>query len=302
MSATPISMLSKKILQYASTIDEAYRIAGEYRTFVSESIMVSSVKDGRAAVIEKTPSSMALYDPASSDSSVSRVVCTNHYQSDMFRDNPVNQENIRMSDSMRRYLRVEELLDSAGCVTPAMAASVLRDTRGLSGERIGYCNELAVNQLLAMHSVIFRPAERKIWVSTSPWQCGRFVCYDLDDVLASDFTSSVQIEDEAVPEDSFIYTREFADVLEFKRLLPEIQKAAASGSSVPDGFLEHFVALDSLYYNAYNVVGDYYDSVSRPSDAVSCWKKALTLPMKQSERERIIGKLEKHGAASAAVK
>lgn len=296
MSATPISILTKKILQYASNIDEAYRIAGEYNTFVSESILVGSVKDGRAAVIEKTPSVMALYDPAASDSSVERVVCTNHYQSDLFRDHPVNQENIRMSDSMRRYLRVVELLDSAGRVTPAVAASVLRDTRGLSGERIGYCNELAVNQLLAMHSVIFRPAERKIWVSTSPWQCGRFVCYDLDDVMESDFTSEVQVKGETIPEDAFIYTREFADVLEFKRLLPGIQKAAASGSIVPDDSLARFVALDSLYYNAYNVVGDYYESVSRLSDAVSCWKKALALPMKQSERERITGKLEKHGA------
>ena len=239
MSATPISILTKKILQYASDIDEAWRIAGEYRTFVSESILVGSVADGRAAIIEKTPSSMALYDPASTDTSVTSIVCTNHYQSGLFKDNPVNADNIRMSDSMQRFRRVKELMDSVGKISPVNAAAILRDTRGLDGEPIGYCNELAVNQLLAMHSVIFRPAERKVWVSTSPWQCGRFVCYDLDEVFASDFSSGIQVASEAIPEDSFIHTQTFANVLEFKKMLPVMQKAAHSGCIHRKSDLEH---------------------------------------------------------------
>lgn len=154
MSATPISLLTKKILQYASNLEEAWKIAGEYNTFVSESILVGSVNDGRAAIIEKTPSAMSMYDPADRDSSVAHIVCTNHYQSELFRDNPVNVENIRTSDSMQRFRRVEELLDSTDKVNPVNAAAILRDMKGLGGEPLGYCNELAINQLLAMHSVI----------------------------------------------------------------------------------------------------------------------------------------------------
>lgn len=66
-----------------------------------------------------------------------------------------------MSDSMHRFRRVEELLDSAGRVSVASTACILRDMRGEGGKSVGYCNELAINQLLAMHSVIFRPEERK---------------------------------------------------------------------------------------------------------------------------------------------
>lgn len=291
MSATPVSILTKKILQYASSIDEAWKIAGEYRTFVSESILVGSVADGRAAIIEKTPSAMALYDPAAADSSVTGIVCANHYQSDKFKDNHVNVDNIRMSDSMQRLRRVRELMDSVGKVSPVNAAAILRDTGGLDGECIGYCNELAVNQLLAMHSVIFCPAERKIWVSTSPWQCGRFVCYDLDEVLASDFSSDIQVASRMIPEDPFVQTSAFRDVLEFKKMLPVIQKAAHSGRMVPDDSLRHFIALDSLYYNAWNAAGDCLRASGRIDDAAACWRKALSLPMKLSERQYIEDKL-----------
>lgn len=295
MSATPISILTKKILQYASSIDDAWRIAGEYRTFVSESILVGSVSDGRAAIIEKTPSSMALYDPASVDSSVTSIICANHYQSDLFKNDSVNADNIQMSDSMQRFRRVRELIDSAGRVTPVNAAAILRDTRGLEGERIGYCNELAVNQLLAMHSVIFRPAERKVWVSTSPWQCGRFVCYDLDEVFSSDFSSGIQVASEMIPEDPFVHTSAFADVMEFKKMLPMMQKAAHSGRSVPDDTLKHFIALDSLYYNAWNVAGDCLRASGRREAAAACWRKALSMPMKLSERQYIENKIQNGG-------
>lgn len=297
MSATPISLLTKKILQYASNLEEAWKIAGEYNTFVSESILVGSVNDGRAAIIEKTPSAMSMYNPADRDSSVAHIVCTNHYQSEMFRDNPVNVENVRTSDSMQRFRRVEELLDSTGKVNPVNAAAILRDKKGLGGEPLGYCNELAINQLLAMHSVIFRPAERKIWVSTSPWQCGRFVCYDLNDVFASESAPvdsvvvPMEICSEAIPEDAFVYSSDFSNVLEFKRLLPVMQKAARLGRHVPEDSLRHFVSLDSLYFKAYDVAGDCYLSSGRHAQAAASYRHALTLPMKPSEYQHIETKL-----------
>lgn len=287
MSATPISMLAKRILQYASNLEEAWKIAGEYRTFVSESIMVGSAEDGRAAIIEKTPSDMALFDPGKSGSAVSHIICTNHYQSDKFRDVPVNVENVRESDSGYRFRRVEECLDSAGPLDPCGAAAILRDMRGVGGEDVGYCNELSINQMIAMHSVIFRPSERKIWVSTSPWQLGRFVCYSLDDVLDSDFSGRVDSENEAVPEDACLHDESFVNVLGFRKMLAEIRKAARTGRPVPQDSLDMFISCNPSFYGTYEAVSDYLESAGRTSEVDAYRKKALSCAMKLSERKRL---------------
>ena len=54
-------------------------------------------------------------------------------------------------------------------INPQSAAKLLRDQKGMNGNDIGMGNEKSINQLIAHHSVIFKPGERLVWVSTSPW-------------------------------------------------------------------------------------------------------------------------------------
>ena len=429
-SATPISILVKSILQYASNIEEAETIAASFKTFVCESILVGSANDGRAVIIEKTPSAMGVYSPeggsessrmtvASSGgaSAVTRIICTNHYQSDRFRDDPVNVENIRVSDSGYRYRRVQQLLDSLGSIDYLKAAAVLRDIRGVDGEDVGYCNDLSINQMLAMHSVIFKPAEKKIWVSTSPWQFGKFVCFDLDEVFgeeglstrgvsgdglsdsAAHFTgvsgqathsgsrnlssgeesahftrvdvdqrtcgsgsashldsrslsscddcahfarvdvdqrtcgagsashldsrnlsscddcahfTSVDVnqrtcgagsarhlgctlagdsgfsDDEmSIPADKFLETEAFRNILKFKAMQQTLATASKSRREVPADSLALFVSWNPSYYGTYVSVASYLESLGKKAEADEYYRRALTCPMKLSERQHL---------------
>lgn len=285
-SATPISILVKSILQYASNIEEAETIASSFKTFVCESILVGSANDGRAVIIEKTPSEMGVYSAGGS-----RVICTNHYQSDRFRNDPVNLENIRVSDSGYRYRRVQQLLDSLGTIDYLKAAAVLRDIRGVDGEYVGYCNDLSINQMLAMHSVIFKPAEKKIWVSTSPWQFGKFVCFDLDEVfgeegvLAGDAGFS---DDElSLPADKFLETEAFRNVLKFKAMQQTLVTASKSRREVPADSLSLFVSWNPSYYGTYVAVASYLESLGKKSQADDYYRRALICPMKLSERQHL---------------
>ena len=479
-SATPISILVKSILQYASNIEEAETIAASFKTFVCESILVGSANDGRAVIIEKTPSAMGIYSldgdyassrmttassanmvsqlggavesvrqgvasPSAADgsphgcgsgtgrladsssgnsaassggaSAVTRIICTNHYQSDRFRDDPVNVENIRVSDSGYRYKRVQQLLDSLGSIDYLKAAAVLRDIRGVDGEDVGYCNDLSINQMLAMHSVIFKPAEKKIWVSTSPWQFGKFVCFDLDEVFgeeglstrsvrgdglsdsAAHFTgvpgqathsgsrnlssgeesvhvasvdvdqrtceagsashsdsrnlsscddcahfarvdvdqrtcgagsashsdsrnlsscddcahfASVDVDqrtcgagsarhlgctlvgdsgfsdDEmSIPADKFLETEAFRNVLKFKAMQQTLATASKSRREVPADSLALFVSWNPSYYGTYVSVASYLESLGKNAEADEYYRRALTCPMKLSERQHL---------------
>lgn len=309
-SATPISILVKSILQYASNIEEAETIAASFKTFVCESILVGSANDGRAVIIEKTPSDMGVYSAGGS-----RVICTNHYQSDRFRDDPVNVENIRVSDSGYRYRRVQQLLDSLGTIDYLKAAAVLRDIRGVDGEDVGYCNDLSINQMLAMHSVIFKPVEKKIWVSTSPWQFGKFVCFDLDEVFgegdasrnsSSEYAqltgvsgtathsrctlvgdSGFSDDEMSIPEDKFLETEAFRNVLKFKAMQQTLATASKSRREVPADLLSLFVSWNPSYYGTYVSVASYLESLGKNAEADEYYRRALSCPMKLSERQHL---------------
>jgi len=323
-SATPISILVKSILQYASNIEDAETIAASFKTFVCESILVGSANDGRAVIIEKTPSAMDVYSTRLSSSdkmdsslgeAVTRVICTNHYQSDRFRDDPVNVENFRVSDSGYRYRRVQQLLDSLGRIDYLKAAAVLRDIRGVDGEDVGYCNDLSINQMLAMHSVIFKPAEKKIWVSTSPWQFGKFVCFDLDEVFgevdtfrnsSSEYAqltgvsgsathsrctivgdSGFSDDEMSIPADKFLETEAFRNVLKFKAMQQTLATASKSKREVPADSLSLFVSWNPSYYGTYVSVASYLESLGKNAEADEYYRRALTCPMKLSERQHL---------------
>ena len=75
---------------------------------------------------------------------------------------------------------MDELLEEAGTINPEKMAEILRNRDGLGGKKLGMGNEKAINQLISHHGVIFKPEEKMIWVSSSPYNLGAFVAYNLN--------------------------------------------------------------------------------------------------------------------------
>lgn len=288
-SAMPISILTREILQYASTIQEAFAIARRHRTFVSESILIGSAKDGYAAIIEKSPEKTVLYERAGQ---TGQLVCTNHFQSRPFQQDKRNVENIRTSDSPYRYARLKELLAASYPLTPEKAADILRNRYGLRGKELGLTNELALNQFIAHHSVIFQPASLLMWVSTAPWQCGPYVCYDLHKVFSPETSGHQELmeADRTIPEDGFLHTKGYQNLLKYKRMTEVLQGKIKRGGAVNDAWLKAYMATNPSFYYTYELTGDYYASVKKEVQAVGCWKKALTLPIPQDMKKQRIQK------------
>lgn len=288
-SATPISILTREILQYASTIEEAYAIARKRKTFVSESILIGSAKDGKAAIIEKSPEKIALFTDNGE-----QIICTNHYQSDTFSHDERNVENMHNSDSPYRYARLQELLKENAPIDPDKAASILRNRKGTGNEELGLANEMAVNQFIAHHSVIFQPEKKRMWVSTSPWQCGKYVAYDLNRIFSdsADFNQEIYTASLTIPADSFLQQPEYQQLLTYKKLTPLLRQHIKKKEVADERFLKTYQDSNPHFYYVYELLGDYYHALGQQEKAIVHWKKALSLPIpKRNEQERIQHKI-----------
>lgn len=290
---TPISILAREILQYASTIDEAYKIAQSRETFVAESLFIGSAKDRKVAIIEKSPNKIDIVIPSDNQKS---LICTNHYQSNAYSDDERNIENIQTSDSKYRFDRLTQLLKQNKPLDSSKSASILRNRFGLDNSEVGLTNEMAINQFIAHHSVIFEPEKRIMYVSTSPWQIGKYVAYDLNKIFndSIDFRNEIYSAELTIAEDSMIHNDTYNKILQYKDLAKYIKKKTNEKYKISADTLIIFEKSNSEYYYMYELLGDYYSSQKEMTEAREQWKKALTKAIpKKNEKDRILEKLEK---------
>ena len=142
---------------------------------------------------------------------------------------------------------------------------MLRDQRGLDDQDIGLGNEKAINQLVAHHGIIFQPEKGLMWVSTAPWQLGKFVCYDLEKVFAYDAKENREIheEDLSIPADPFLLTDAYRQYVKFSQFrFPFNDHTGFNADSV--------IQWNPNSYHAYMLAADYYYEREE-------WKKAIPL-------------------------
>ena len=275
-SATPVSLVTKEILQYAKNINEAIAIARSRKMFVSESFLVASAADNKAVIIEKTPEDLDVYDPMKDF-----IVCTNHFQSKGLGKTKMNIEQEEQSASSYRYQRMMELLNANGKNSVQKTIRILRDQRGVNNANIGMGNEKAINQLIAHHSVVFEPKKLLVWVSTSPWQLGEYVSYDLNKVFAlKGMNTDREVIDSSliVPADSFLLTNDYRNFVLFRNMKQRILDGGTVNA-------DSLVASNPEFYNTYVLAGDYLYKRKQYAAALKNYEIALTKVIATKQEE-----------------
>lgn len=288
VAKTPISIVTREILQYAATIEEAISIAKKREVFVSEAIFVGSARDNKAAIIEVSPDNFGVYDVENTD----ELICSNHFQSEAFKNDIRNLKSIAESHSQYRFDRMEELISKDDKLDVADAVSILRNKKGLDNKEIGYGNERALNQLLAHHGIVFKPESRKVWVSSNPYQLGEFVEYDLDEIFnnreGNPSITTLSSPKGNIPEDPFVHSKEYADYEAYRILEREVEAAISEGKNISPETLLELQQKNPEYWKAYYLAGKYYfgknyDAAARIAFETALTKEITTVP----DRKRV---------------
>ena len=273
---TPISIVTREILQYASTIEEAIEIAKKREVFVSEAIFVGSAKDKKVAIIEVAPDNFGVYEVENSN----ELICANHFQSEAFQNDNRNLKWIAESHSMYRFERMEELISEENKINVPDAVSILRNKNGFNDKEIGFGNEKALNQLLAHHGIVFKPESKKVWVSSNPYQLGEFVEYDLNDVFNNreghPATASISNAKGNIAEDSFIYSKAYKDYEDYRILEREVEFAIENNETISAEKLSSLQQKNPEYWKAYYLTGKYYFGKKYNAAARKAFEMALT--------------------------
>jgi isopenicillin-N N-acyltransferase like protein len=271
-AATPVSLVARQILQYASNIDEAVAVASKFDVFVSELFLIGSAADNKAVIIEKRPGSQVVYETKNN-----YIISANHFQSAQNGFSDAARKQKLKTASAYRYNRVLECLNQQKQFTPLDMVKILRDTLGNQGKSIGLGNEKAINQLIGHHSIVFYPEKRMFWVSSSPYQLGGFVCYDLNKMAEKKAlvpgTRSVIDSAYIQPENEFI-VKAFPRYQQYLNLRKKI-----STHTIEEKGIELFISLNPDYFDAYEQAGDFYMSKCLYSKAGSFYEKSLTYVM-----------------------
>ncbi len=274
LAKTPISLVTREILQYASTIQEAIIIAKQREVFVSEAIMVGSAIDNKAILIEMSPDNFDVFEVENS----SKLICSNHFQSEAYKDDDNNIKAILESHSKYRFDRMEELLAEKDKVTPQKAVDILRNKEGLQDLKIGYGNEKALNQLLAHHGIVFQPSNKKVWVSANPYQLGEFVAFQLDSVFANanKKNSTLSLPLDLIEKDPFINSVAFNNYEKYKLERRKLELAIENKEPFDLEKLEAFTTLNPDFWEVYYIVGTYYYNNKNYKAALTKFEKALS--------------------------
>lgn len=198
----PVVHALRRVLGAAHDSDEALRALAEQPAMVSHIVILNDAH-GRAAVVERVPG-----EPNFVRFLPGKAATTNHFEGPGAAD-PKNLAVRTHTSTLPRRSRGDELLARLPERVSADAAvqdaiAMLRDRKGVGDQELSLGDRSAINALIATHGVVMDTQRRVLWVSESPHLLGRFVAFDLKQLLAPDYDPERAPELPATNEDPLL--------------------------------------------------------------------------------------------------
>lgn len=176
-TATPVAMVARDVLEHAHNLAEVLEILRRAKVFVSTLWLVGSRADGKFVVVEKTPVATQVREPEGVS-----IVCANHFQTPVLRDDPRNTNYVVEATSVSRAARLTELMQPTnGMISIARAVGFLRDRNLPGGAFAGNGHRATLNAFIATHATVMDLTDGIFWAASPPHQLGKFVAFDLND-------------------------------------------------------------------------------------------------------------------------
>lgn len=289
-SGTPVSIVAREILQFASTLEEAEAILKKRRTFVAETFMVGSGAENTAVVFEKDQKKLAKVEMEKN-----QLICTNHFQSPSLGNSALNVKHLSNSPSLPRFNKVKQLLSKVMPYSIRDVIAVLRDQKSIEGIEVGMGNELVVNQLICHHSIIFSPREKQFWVSEGPYQLGKFHCFDLNHIFnnAVNPHTNFRLKSLEIEADSFLDSAAFANYRKFWEQKQIIESAIANKDKTAFNLetLRTFSTYNPSYFLTWWIAGKGFALLGHTKKAIESLEKSLKLSIASTEEKEEIANL-----------
>lgn len=175
----PVAHTVRDLLARAHTTAEALALLGGRDPMVPHMLLVADGA-GDAAVVERIPGE----PPFIRRRAGAPLPLTNHFEGPGA-DDPKNLEVMARTSSTKRRSRLDEIasnLPKGANVQDVVA--ILRDKKKAGGGALALGHRSAIDALIATHSVVMDATRREIWVNEGPHASGRYVRFDLRELLA----------------------------------------------------------------------------------------------------------------------
>lgn len=202
-SGEPVVHTMREVLGQARTTAEAIELLRPRDPMVSHMVMVVDAH-GDMAVVERAPGA-----PIHVRQGRGKMPLTNHLEGPLAQD-PRNLRVEKVTSTHARRSRLDELLANLPPgASVERVVDILRDRKGVGGVTLPLGHRSTIDAVIATHGVVMDTTARQMWVSEGPHLLGRFLRFDLGQLLDPAYQPSMSEGIFALPADPLLGSTEY---------------------------------------------------------------------------------------------